>query len=81
MDSASVALAPVRPTGSVTRRIPTMATRNQLPEREKIALEIVRLEERKLGKRFKPHIRGTRVAQLIFSEKVDAVLRRRHSQS
>ncbi len=54
-----------------------MATLNHSPEREKIALEIVRLEEKERGKRFKPHIRGSRIAGLIFSEKVDAVLKQR----
>jgi hypothetical protein len=49
-----------------------------LPEREKIALEIVRFEEKERGKRFRPHVRSSRVAALIFSDKVDAVLRLRH---
>jgi hypothetical protein len=75
IDAAPSPLAPVRAIGSVTRRTPTMPTRNRLREREKIALKIVRLEEKERGRRFQPHIRGSRIANLIFSPKVDAVLK------
>jgi hypothetical protein len=57
-----------------------MATINRLEERQKIARDIVRGEEKERGKRFQPHIRDSRIAGLIFSAKVDAVLKRGHGQ-